>query len=249
MSEQQQYGSHGVHSPNGGSDGNLSGFLGGDEHAHNLISHLLGLDHDAHIGAPHGVGPHATVQGQSLQGPAGSASWKKALSAVRLSDVLQGVKLTPNMLFMMLYASFVSWLFVIYWIRHHEPLANSVLGTAAPGSATAAADRRIIAGTKLAFPARTSEQTGDIYVPGEQNITTASHDDTRGHVALPASLPLPVPPVPPVPAPEPQPMPLSTVGGFFPQTQSYAAGFGQPDAFVVSEKESAGTRVKMIVNR
>ena len=246
MSEQQQHGAHTVHAPNGGDGQSLANFGGLDKHGHNFISHLLGLDHDAHVGAPvHSSSFSSNAQGQALQAPTSRVSWTKALGAVKLSDVLQGVKLTPNMLFIMLYASFVGWLFVIYWIRHHEPLANSVLGTSAPGSATAAADRRIIAGTKFAVPVRTSSETGDIYIPGNDQSSYNAPPRQLGNYFAPTSFPLPAPPVPPTPAPEPQPMPLTGI----PLSPGYGAGYGQPGAYMVSEPESSGSRVKMIVNR
>lgn len=251
MSEQQQYGSHVSHSPNGGGNGqSFSNVAGADRHGQNFLSHLLGLDHDAHISTPHGsTSFQANAQGHALQAPGNSTNWTRALSAVKLSDVLQGVRVTPNMLFMMLYASFVCWLFVIYWIRHHEPLANSVLGTNAPGCATAAADRRILAGTKLAFPGRTSSQTGDIYVPSGESSSAGSSTLNQSDYYLHAAVPLPAPPIQPTPPSEPQPLPLSQRTAYCPPVQPYATTSGQPGAFMVPEAEATGARVKMIVNR
>ncbi|MBX9687884.1 MAG: hypothetical protein K2X27_14355 [Candidatus Obscuribacterales bacterium] len=113
-----------------------------------FISHLLGLDHE-----------HPSEAGNTT---------KKAalpLQGVKLSDALQGVKFTPNFMFFLLFLGFFLWLFVIYWIRHNEPLSNQVLGASKENHRSAAADRRLVAGIKNAFPVQTSATTGEIYVP------------------------------------------------------------------------------------
>jgi hypothetical protein len=173
---------------------------------------------------------------------------------------LQGINVTPNFLFILLFAGFIGWLFVIYWVRHHEPLANSVLGTSVASSPTAAADRRLIAGTKIAFPTRTCAEMGDIYVPTPQAPAAAN---AAAAATLPANtssfgtaMSLPPAPVPiPAPAPDPQPTPLSfaaapaTTGtGLYP-APVYAPPAAVGSAFLVPEPQPAGARVKMIVNR
>lgn len=248
MSEagQQHHGGHGghaVHSPGGG-DGGFGNFLdmgGGDGHHHNFLSHLLGLDHDAH--SHHGG--HAGAEGLA---PSQSTGWNSALQSLKLSDALQGINVTPNFLFILLFLGFFSWLFVIYWVRHHEPLANSVLGVAAARSATAAEDRRLIAGTKYAFPTRTCPSMGDIYVPGVPEVTSLPQ---HGAVVAAESVKLPTPPVPPIPAPNPEPMPLASSYGVLPGPGAYSPQFGQPapHAFYVPQAIGGSSRVKMIVNR
>ncbi|HEY9789385.1 MAG TPA: hypothetical protein V6D22_03230 [Candidatus Obscuribacterales bacterium] len=255
MSEAGQHHQHGhggqaMHSPGSGGDGQSLGQLlglGGDGGApqHNFLSHLLGLDHDAHV---HGGG-HGDMGGA----PSQSAGWNSALQSVKLSDALEGIRVTPNMLFICMFCCFIAWLGVIYWVRHHEPLANSVLGTAAAHCATSAADRQILAGTKYAFPTRTCEEMGDIYVPSPAPALAGSAEAHPDHSRLAFSaVPLPAPPAPAPPFPEPKPVPLAGNTAFS-QPGSYMPVFSQQrvqsNAFFVPEPESAGTRLKMIVNR
>jgi hypothetical protein len=242
-------GGHAMHAPGGdgasiaqifGLDG---GGLDGGSHGthHNFLTHLLGLDHDAH---GHGGGEHGAHGEMAQHMPSHSAGWNSALQSVKLSDALQGINVTPNFLFILMFFGFICWLFVIYWVRHHEPLANGVLGTAAAHSATEAADRRILAGTKYAFPNRTCEAMGDIYVPMPAGARPLS--DAPSTLS---SMPLPTPPLPPMPSPDPKPMPLSYAG--LPAPGIYAASFGQPQAgaYMVPEQHASGARMKMIVNR
>lgn len=113
-----------------------------------LISHLLGLDHEQSTGA--GANSHVI------------AFFKN----IKVGDLFQGVKLTPNFMFFLLFLGFFLWIFVIYWVRHNEPLANQVLGTPKADLRKSMVDRQLVAGIKNAFPVQTSNSTGEIYVPG-----------------------------------------------------------------------------------
>lgn len=122
--------------------------LHADKRSGKFISHLLGLDHEQQ---------------------SGNSSLPKAssvLKGVKLSDFFQGVKITPNFMFFLLFLGFFLWIFVIYWVRHHEPLANQVLGPSKAHAHKAALDRKLVAGIKNAFPVQTSATTGEVYVPG-----------------------------------------------------------------------------------
>jgi hypothetical protein len=224
-----------VQAGSGGDTNSLAQALGlgpGHNHGHNFLSHLLGLDHDHHAHGQHGQ----------------QMGWSSALQALKLSDAFQGINVTPNFLFILLFVGLLSWLYVIYWIRHHEPLANSVLGTAAAQSRTAAADRQLVAGIKYALPFRTSASTGDFYVPSPG--AAQAEPQTAG---LSSINPMPAPPVPPQPMPQPTPLGTSDLqlgaGGI----AAYAPSFAQPglahNAYMVPVQAAAGTRVKMIVNR
>lgn len=72
--------------------------------------------------------------------------------------------MSVNAWFFLFYVMCIFWLFIVYWIRHHEPLANSVLGRGAAKYETAAADRRIIDNCRDATPIRTS-QSQAYYAP------------------------------------------------------------------------------------
>lgn len=111
-----------------------------------FMSHLLGLDHE--------------------EGSNAKANQENIFKSIKFTDLLHGIKITPNFLFLCLFMGFFFWLFVIYWIRHHEPLANQVLGTPKVDPERAAIDMKLVAGVKQAFPVQTSATTGEIYVPG-----------------------------------------------------------------------------------
>ncbi len=121
-------------------------------------------------------GEHGMQTGHEGQGNASTtAAWNSSFRSVKLSDMLQGINITPNFMLAMLFLGFTSWLFVVYWIRHNEPLANQVLGTPTAGAPTSHADRRIVAGAKFALPIR--NHGADFYTPckkqrGEHNVTT-----------------------------------------------------------------------------
>jgi hypothetical protein len=275
MSEagQQHHGGHSLHVP-GGSGGEGQSFaqllgVGADgQGSHNFLSHLLGLDHDAHghAGGLHGGdGASAT--------PSQSTGWNSALQSVKISDALQGINVTPGFLFILLFLGFICWLYVIYWVRHHEPLANSVLGVGAPMTRMSQVDRQLLNGTKYAFPQHTTNETGDIYVPGvpESPVPSLSLSlDKAGSVQAAPLMPMPAPPIPPQPAPPPQPTPLSgnqaylsrparmqfaaqapSGYGVLPAPGVYVPSFGQPAAqsAYLAPLDASGSRLRMFVNR
>lgn len=170
MSDMGHQGGHGghIHAGHGGDGAGASHALG-LEHGHQqhgFFSHLLGLDHDhghgAHAGHNHG---HQHGQQAGAEQGQGAFSWSSSLQSLKLSDIFQGLNVTPNVMLLLLFAGFAVWIFVVYWVRHHEPLTNQVLGTGGGYASTAHADRKIVAGIRHALPLRTSANTGTIYVP------------------------------------------------------------------------------------
>ena len=82
------------------------------------------------------------------------------------STVFEGLKISTGIRFFIVFAAFVSWLYVIYWIRHHEPFSDQVIGMSSPKSSTADADRFLVAGIKRVFPFQTpATLTGSFYAP------------------------------------------------------------------------------------
>lgn len=255
MSDMGHQGGHGGHMhPGQGGDG--AGFsqamgVAHGHHHHGFLAHLLGLDHDAHGHHHHG---HATHQGVPIDGnPQGSPSWSSPLQAIKLADLFQGINVTPNVMFLVLFIGFAAWLGVIYWVRHHEPMANQVLGNTGGYSTTAAEDRRLVAGMRYAVPIRTSASTGSVYVPN----TGDSHSlgQNAGAYAAPV---LGQPPVD-VAAPQsagnaamqyqiPAAPPSMTA---IPMLQSSVpAANGTPgSAYFVPVRTADGLRVKTITNR
>lgn len=170
------HGHHGHAMHGGGGDGgnflnHVLGYNNNNGH-HSFLSHLLGLDHDAHHHGGHGDGGHGDGghdgghggHGDGGQNPSQTPIWTSALQGMKLSHALEGIKISINVWFFFFYVACISWLFVIYWLRHHEPLANAVLGRGAAKYETAAADRRIIDNCRDATPLRTS-QTQAMYAP------------------------------------------------------------------------------------
>ncbi len=132
---------------------------------HNILSHLLGLDHDCHDSG-HADGGHGDHGDHAKEGqaPQQTVIWNSALQSMKLSNLFQGIHISPNVLFFLMFSAFFGWLFVLYWIRHNEPFANQVLGSNAY-SPTAAADRRLVAGVRSAMPFKTVPTSGYIYTP------------------------------------------------------------------------------------
>lgn len=244
-----------------------------------FLSQLLGLnqDHPAQLQAAaqaHLNNPSLNGGVQAKQGSTPPSGWNSAFRRLKLSDALQGINITPNFMFLVLFVGFTAWLGVVYWVRHHEPLANSVLGTAAAHSATAYDDRRLVAGIKKTLPVRTSHSSGEFYVPipngnqilhsgqfgnAQHNQHMAAYSGSAAYATPNAAAPLPAPPFPPAPTPYPEPTPLHGYNGLqahngygglqaAPATQPYQIP-SNPHAYMVPVSASAGTRVKMIVNR
>ena len=116
------------------------GFMGGDGHdhqgaslasilglssqqQHNFIAHLLGLDHDTHVGLG---------GGQPSQIP----YWAVAMQGLKVSHFFEGFSIQPSLWMLIMFSTFITWLFCISWIRHHEPIANAAIGTGAAMSAS-----------------------------------------------------------------------------------------------------------------
>lgn len=217
--------------------------------AQNLVSQLMGLNQDP--------GVQGKFAGTPLpNAPAKKSNFASVARRVKLSDAFQGINVTPNFLFLLLFIGLTAWLWVVYFVRHNEPLANDVLGVGAAHSATAEADRRLVAGIKKTLPIRTSHTTGDFYVPipqGQGRFAASGdfgYSPSYGHPVGSAGMSMPLPPAP-VPAPSPtppEPTPLSAT--YSPYAAAPSPAFAPPHhAYLVPVQASAGTRVKMIVNR
>jgi hypothetical protein len=72
------------------------------------------------------------------------------------STLFGGLKVNTGLRFFVVFTTFICWLYVVYWVRHHEPFVNQAIGISAPHSQTAAADRSIIARTIKVFTFQTS---------------------------------------------------------------------------------------------
>lgn len=125
----------------------------------------------SHAGAHAGQAAHSGQSGHvHHSGQIGDFSNANILGAdianISWSTLFQGLKVSSGIRFFIVFAAFTGWLYVIYWIRHHEPFSNQVLGIAAPQSSTAAADRSLIDGIRKVFPFQTSATYNNLlYAP------------------------------------------------------------------------------------
>ena len=114
----------------GGQEGQSSGHAGGQEG-----------QHSGHTGG-FGDFSGADILGSNLQ----NISW---------STLFEGLKINSGVRFVVVFTAFISWLYVIYWIRHHEPFSNQVIGVSAPRTSTSDADRSILGRITKVFPFQT----------------------------------------------------------------------------------------------
>lgn len=84
---------------------------------------------------------------------------------IKLSELTKGIKITPNFLLAMAFLAFTAWLFVVYWIRRHEPLANQVLGTPRPVAPTARQDLMMMGNSRNALPIKTAPGHNGFFAP------------------------------------------------------------------------------------
>ncbi len=85
-----------------------------------------------------------------------------------LANFMEGLKVNTGIRFAVLFIAFAGWLYVIYWIRHHEPFINQMIGTQTSLAPTAAQDKSMVAAIRNVFPWRTSPSMGELYVPSPE---------------------------------------------------------------------------------
>lgn len=247
---------HGMHMSHGaeggfnngpGHHGNQGAFgaaLGHGNHNGGFLSHLLGLDHDAGMHSSHAHAP--VTHGAS---PSQSPVWSSAMQGIKFTDIFQGIKLTANFWLAVMFLAFIGWLFVIYWIRHHEPLANSVIGTGAALSPTAEFDRKMMAHTSSAIPMRTSPTMGSVYTPlpeGQQGAPQADLAAMTSPGAVAAAAPPQMMPVPVMSSVSMMPVGSPQNPAFIPSNFSPSE---TAPSINVPIYEQSGTRLKTIVGR
>ncbi|HEY9757507.1 MAG TPA: hypothetical protein V6C97_20230 [Oculatellaceae cyanobacterium] len=221
---------------------------------HGFLAHLLGLDHD---GADHGASHMA--HGAQPTHASQTAIWTSALQSMKLSDFTSGLSFTPAMGMFFLFAGFVGWLFLLYAIRHNEPLANSILGTTpasqGPSAYCSSADRRIIDATR-AMPIPTETLRQDHQPPVMSNFDQQSQRNEADSATQDAA-PLGLLPAPAQAAPQPifsVPTSSSSATATSGMTDSYTlpAGVAPPssvNSYAVSTvNNGAGRKLKFIVN-
>jgi hypothetical protein len=108
----------------------------------------------------------------------GKQKINQAQPSLKLSHLFDGLGFSRNFKLLALLSGFVLWLFVVYWIRHHEPLLHEVMGKGIAHSTTADADKVMLNGVKAAFPIKTSSQGYALYQP-----EVSSSDNAAQHYA------------------------------------------------------------------
>lgn len=148
-----------------------------------FISHLFGLDQ--------GNRSHGSPIGNGLRSQA--LIWASALESLNWSTLTRGINFNANFAFLMLFISFFLWLFLIHFIKHHEDLADKMIGTV-PLDMSAYTDRDIVDKVKLAIPIRL--QSDRSAAPQPAPASASSIDSSRypyGSAASQAPLPVPLP--------------------------------------------------------
>jgi hypothetical protein len=113
------------------------------------------------------TGPQLQFKPKTATFTSGSTppAWMAHLANFKATSLFKGVNITPAHLMLCLFLFFFFWLFVVYWIRHNEPLANQVLGSPHAFAPTALHDRHLINSVKGAYPVHTSPTAGQIWTP------------------------------------------------------------------------------------
>jgi len=230
------HGGHG-HSHWGHGDGSALGQTPSHGHNNNggFLANLFGdgQDHGGHAHGGHSAhaNHHHHHAGELSTNPQGSISWTSAFAGLKFSDLLQGITVTPNMMFLFLFMGFTAWLGVVYWVRHHEPLASQVLGTRSAQAPTGQADRMLVEGIRQALPIRTNPSAGMIYVPGVPQAQAMP----AAAIASPA-------------VPQPSMMPAVAQQAVV-TPENDAAAIATPGAYHVPIRTAGGVRLKTVVNR
>ncbi len=89
----------------------------------------------------------------------------------KLEHLTEGLRINNGIRFAILFIAFAGWLYIVYWLRHHEPLLRQSIGMNAAAAPTANQDKSIVASIKNAFPLKTSAEFGSIYVPSPQPVS------------------------------------------------------------------------------
>lgn len=109
--------------------------------------------------------PNCKLNGRSPQ------KLNQRWAGIKVSELASGIKITPNFMLAMLFLAFTAWLFVVYWIRRHEPLANSVLGQPRAIAPTAKQDLVLMNNARNAMPIKTGPNYNGFYTPEMKNFS------------------------------------------------------------------------------
>ncbi len=114
------------------------------------------------------------------------------LDGYKFEHLTEGLRINNGTRFAVLFIAFFGWLYIVYWVRHHEPLLQQSLGISATVAPTSAQDKSIVASIKNAFPFKPSADFGKIYVPSPPpangdlaNPETVGQVESQNKVSIP----------------------------------------------------------------
>ncbi len=117
--------------------------------------------------APEGQG-RSPIQSSAYSPQSKKPQKGKVEANFKFMDIFSGWKMTVNGITALFFIGYASWLVVLYFIRHNEPLANQVIGTPNAGAPTSDYDRILVGGAKFALPIQATGQHG-FYTPGAKS--------------------------------------------------------------------------------
>jgi hypothetical protein len=144
-----------------------------NQKASNIVLQLLGNDTHNHND---GLSLHSN--GQQRRIPSQFSIWMSALQHMRFSKALEGIHVSNNAGLLILFLSMGVWLFVVYAIRHHDPLAKQITtGARRVLSAPRQVDERVVSNIRGALPVRMTPESGNFYVPGSNSVVNVSEEE------------------------------------------------------------------------
>jgi hypothetical protein len=140
----------------------------------NILLQLLGNDTHNHND---GLNLHAHGHHHQRRIPSQASIWLTALQHMRLSKALEGIHVSNNAGLLILFLGMGVWLFVVYAVRHHDPLAKEIAtGKNKILSVHRQIDERVVSSMKAALPVRMSPDAGTIFVPGSNSSVSVSEE-------------------------------------------------------------------------
>jgi len=141
----------------------------------NIVLQLLGNDTHNHND---GLNLHAHGQHHQRRIPSQFSIWMTALQHMRLSKALEGIHVSNNAGLLILFLGMGIWLFVVYAVRHHDPLAKQITtGANKALSVRRQIDERVVSSMRGALPVHMSSDAGTIFVPGSNSSVSISEEE------------------------------------------------------------------------
>lgn len=105
-------------------------------------------------------------------------------------NLTEGLRISNGIRFSVLFIAFAGWLYIVYFLRHHEPLKHQAIGMSSVSTVTTPQDKSIVASIKNCFPLKTSADFGTLYVPTPEDTPTENRQPIIGQPDQAISAPL-----------------------------------------------------------